>query len=332
MKSARGQALGAGSAFVVLVVWTGFILVARASATRTLAAWDIAWLRFLFSGVLALPLLAWRGNALRAALGSGSEGRAGAALARGAVLAFLAGLGYCMLAYSGFFFAPVGHAAVLLPGSLPLWTALAAALLLGERLTAAGAAGLGLIVAGDLLVGGASLLAAFDGAGTWRGDLLFLAASLCWALYGVLCRRWQLGAVEATLAVAVGCLVCVVPPYALAALLGLVPSRLAAAPWGEILFQGLYQGGVSMLVAGLAYTQVVATYGPMRTTMITAMVPVLSALAAVPLLDEALSPAALGGLALVTAGLLLGTGAVPSPARGPRRRGGAAAAAPAEPR
>lgn len=304
----RRRWLGAASALTVLAIWTSFILVARGSATRTLTPWDIVWLRFVFSGLLALPLLAWRGPALRESLARSAAGDARTALARAAVLALLAGVGYCSLAYSGFFFAPAAHAAVLLPGSLPLWTALVALLLLGEPITAARAVGLALIAAGNLLVGGSSVLAAADGASAWRGDLLFLAATLLWAVYSVLCRRWALGAVEATLAVAIGCLVSAVPLYPLAVAAGLVESRLALAPWSEIAFQAVFQGGLSMLVAGIAFTQVVVIFGPVRTTMITAVVPVLAALAAVPLLGEPLTPAVIGGLACVTGGLLLGTG------------------------
>jgi drug/metabolite transporter (DMT)-like permease len=215
-------------------------------------------------------------------------------------------VGYCALAYSGFFFAPAAHAAVLMPGSLPLWTALFAMVLLHERLTPARVAGLVLIVAGDLAVGGGSLLQAFDGGNTWKGDTLFLCAGMAWSLYGVLCRRWRIGAIDATLAIALGCLCSAVPLYALAVAGGTISSGLAAAPWREIVFQAVYQGGFSMFLAGLAFTQVVATFGPVRSTMMTALVPALAALSAVPVLGEPLSAAALGGLACVTFGLLLG--------------------------
>jgi drug/metabolite transporter (DMT)-like permease len=59
---------------------------------------------------------------------------------------------------------------------------------------------------------------------------------------------------------------------------------------------------------------VVSTFGPVRTTMVTALVPVLAALAAVPLLGEPLGGPALGGLVCVTAGLLLGLWAARQPA------------------
>ena len=306
--SRRALWLGSACALVVLSVWTSFILVARFSAAHTLTPFDIAFLRFLFSGLLMLPVLAWRWRALAAGLRRPvvPGGAMGLPLARGLVLTLTAGVGYCALAYTGFFYAPAAHAAVLMPGSLPLWTAAFAMLLLGERLAPARLAGLFLIVGGGLLVAGSSLLAAAGNGDTWKGDVLFLAAGACWSLYGVLCRRWQVDASRATLAVAFGSLIGGALPYGLAVAAGLVNSHLALAPWREILFQAVYQGGVTMLIAGWAYTQVVQTFGPLRTTMLTALVPVLAALAAVPLLGEPLSGAALAGLACVTAGLLFG--------------------------
>jgi hypothetical protein len=57
--------------------------------------------------------------------------------------------------------------------------------------------GLALIVLGDLLVGGASLLHAFEGGQIWKGDLLFMSAAFCWACYSVTARRHGLEAVRA---------------------------------------------------------------------------------------------------------------------------------------
>ncbi|KGF78054.1 transporter, partial [Massilia sp. JS1662] len=99
------------------------------------------------------------------------------------------GLAYALLAYAGFFYAPATHASVLMPGSLPLWTAVLAAVVLHDRLTPARLFGLSLIVLGCVLVGGASLLHAFEGGELWKGDLLFMSAAFCWACYSVVVRR-----------------------------------------------------------------------------------------------------------------------------------------------
>jgi drug/metabolite transporter (DMT)-like permease len=89
-----------------------------------------------------------------------------------------------------------------------------------------------------------------------------------------------------------------------------VPSRLAVAPWGEILFQVLFQGVGSVVVSGITFTQMIRHYGPVRSTMITALVPGLSALGAVLVLGEPLHWNLAAGLALVTLGILAGVRAV----------------------
>jgi drug/metabolite transporter (DMT)-like permease len=294
--------LGVGCAVGVVLIWTSFILIARVSAKGHLTPFDIAFVRFAFSGLVALPVVFWRRDWLLKQLAPDRR----VAVRRAAALAVTAGVGYCSFGYSGFFFAPVSHAAVLLPGSLPLYTAVFAAILLGERFAPARLIGLAAIVAGNLLVGSSSLMQAFGGAHTWKGDVLFIGAAMSWALYSVLCRRWHLGAVPATCAIAIGCLVSYVPVFAIAAATGLVPTQLASAPWSEIAFQAGYQGGISMFLAGVAFTQVIKTFGPVRTTMITAVVPVLATIAAVPLLGESLTAVSVAGLVSVTLGLLIG--------------------------
>ena len=320
----RGVLLARGSALLVLCIWTSFILVARGSSRATLLPYDIAFLRFACSGLLVLPFAwVWRAALVRGLSEGAAPAEAGrVAFGRAVALALTGGFGYGLLAYGGFFLAPAAHAAVLLPGSLPLWSALGALWLLGERLTAARVCGLALILAGGAAIAGRSFAEAFEGAATWRGDLLFIGASMSWALYGVWCRRWRVGALPATAAIALVTLLLGVPAHAAAVAAGLVPSRLAEAGWGEIAFQAIYQGGLAMVVAGCAYTQVVAHYGPVRTTMFTAIVPPLAALAAVPVLGEPLAATALLGLACVTLGLLVGNGVV----RLPRRRLGSDAA------
>lgn len=308
--------IGAGCAATVLLIWTSFILIARVSAKGSLNPFDIAFVRFAFSGLVALPIVFVRPGWLLRQLSSDPR----QAVQRAAALVMTAGVGYCSLAYSAFFFAPVSHAVVLLPGSLPLYTAVIAAFLVGERFRRARLVGLAAIVAGNLLIGGASLAQAFGGDDAWKGDLMFVGAALCWALYSVLCRRWHLDAVPATCAIAIGCLVSFVPLFALGAAVGLVPTRLASAPGSEIAFQAIYQGGLSMLVAGVAFTQVIKTFGPVRTTMITAAVPVLAAILAWPLLGEAMTPVGAVGLVSVTLGLLIGVRAqasasAPAPAK-----------------
>lgn len=302
------RTVGIAAAVVTVAIWTGFIVIGRASAGRVLLPLDLGLLRVLGASAVLLPWgwwLAHRPGASRSLLGFSPLPL------RPTVLAGLfGGLLYALLCYAGFVFAPAAHASVLLPGSLPLWTALLARALLGERLSAARALGLACIVAGGLLVGGASLLGAVGGGQAWKGDLLFMGAALCWSVYGVLARHFGLDAVRATIGVTVFTCFTYVPLFALGVASGLLPTRLAQAPWAEIAFQALFQGVGSVVISGITFVQMVRAFGPVRSTMITALVPGLSALGAVLLLGEPLGWNLLAGLALVTAGILFGVRAV----------------------
>ncbi|MFN4118015.1 DMT family transporter [Acidovorax sp.] len=332
------RAMGLLAAVVTVTIWTGFIVIARASAQRTLTPFDIALMRITGASLVLLPWGWWMVRRRKAAHAA-EAARAGAdggvppssllgisplPLRTTALLGSFGGLLYALLAYSGFFHAPATHAAVLMPGSLPLWTALLAAALLRDHITPLRAAGLALIVAGDLLVGGRSLLAAFSGGDVWKGDVLFMLAAACWATYSVLARRHAVDAVQATIAItAFACLV-YLPAYALLVALGAVTSHLAMAPWSEIVFQMIFQGCGSVVISGISFTRMIQHYGPVRSTMITALVPGLSAIGAVVFLHEPMYWNLVAGLLLVTMGILLGVLRKPGP-------GAAHAAAPAAP-
>jgi drug/metabolite transporter (DMT)-like permease len=315
------RTVGLMAAVVTVLIWTSFIVIARASAARTLLPLDIALMRILGASSVLLPWAWWRMRPERA-----RGERVGSLLGlsplpwRVTVQAgFFGGLLYAVLAYAGFFFAPAAHASVLMPGSLPLWTALLAMWLLHEKIPTARAMGLACIVLGDLLVGGMSLLKAFEGGEVWKGDLLFMSAASCWAAYTVIARRLGLDAVRATMAITALAFVGFVPLFALATGMGWWPTHIPQAPWNELLFQAAFQGGGSVVISGITFTQMVRHFGPVRSTMITALVPGLSALGAVAVLGEPMYWNLLAGLALVTGGILLGVRAArPAPPDAPQ--------------
>jgi len=314
LKGLSPRVIGMGAALITVTIWAAFIVIARASAQGSLTPFDIALARIFGASLVLLPLGAWlvrRDRTVRAAGGPAGAaasffGLSPLSLRVTALCGLFGGFAYAVLAYAGFFYAPAAHASVLMPGSLPLWTTLLALLLLHERITRARAIGLACIVLGDLLVGGASLLRAFEGGEVWKGDLLFMAAALCWSAYSVLARRHALDAVRATAAITVFALFSFVPLYALLLGLGALQSRLLQAPPGEVLFQVLFQGVGSVVISGITFVRMIQYYGPVRSTMITALVPGLSALGAVLFLDEPLHWNLLAGLVLVTVGITFG--------------------------
>lgn len=306
------KAVGLIAAVVTVVIWTSFIVIARASADPArggvLNPFDIVYARIWGASLILLPWGWWlvrRDRRTQAWAGS-LFGLSPLPLRQTLITGTLGGLLYGMFAYSGFVFAPAAHASVLMPGSLPLWTALLAVLVLGDRITPTRALGLALIVVGDLLVGGTSLLHALDGSGVWRGDVLFILASLIWSTYSVLVRRYALDAVRATIAITALAFVTYVPVYTALLLLHWVPGRVLVAPVGDVAFQMFFQGVGSVVVSGIAFTKMIQHFGPVRSTMITALVPGLSAISAALFLGEPLVWNLWAGLALVTSGIVFG--------------------------
>ncbi len=306
------KAVGLVAAAVTVTIWTSFIVIARASADPArggiLNPFDIAYARIWGASLILLPWGWWlvrRDRQTRPEAGA-LLGLSPLPLRQTLAVGVFGGLLYAMLAYSGFVFAPAAHASVLMPGSLPLWTALMAVLLLGDRISTTRALGLVLIVGGDLLVGGASLLHALDGGGVWRGDILFILASLVWSCYSVLARRFALDAVRATIAITALAFVVYVPVYTTLLVLHWVPGKVLVAPWHDVAFQMFFQGIGSVVLSGIAFTKMIQHFGPVRSTMITALVPGLSAMAAALFLGEPLVWNVLTGLALVTFGIVFG--------------------------
>lgn len=72
------------------------------------------------------------------------------------------------------------------------------------------------------------------------------------------------------------------------------------------MFQAVFQGVGTVVISGTTFTLMVRHFGPVRSTMITAIVPGLSALGAVLFLGEPLHWNLMVGLALVTCGILFG--------------------------
>jgi drug/metabolite transporter (DMT)-like permease len=296
------------AAVITVTIWTTFIVYARAAAHRTLTPFDITFARILGAAVLIVPWGMWLVHKARRENANAQSwlGVSPLSFSLTAKLGFFGAVLYPVIAYSGFFFAPAAHAAVLMPGFLPLWTALLALFILSTPIPPRRRIGLALIVSGGLLVGGGSLLRAFEGGRVWFGDVLFLAGSFCWAIYTVQMRKSAVPAIEATIAITFFALLTFVPIYGALAFFGVVQSKLASAPWRELIEQAFMQGVLSVVISGITFLMMVNYYGPVRSTMITALVPGLAAIGGVIFLNEPLSWNVVLGLAAVSVGIVFG--------------------------
>lgn len=285
--------VGYAAILVVVAMWTTFLLLSRHGAKGPLTSWDLAALRFTVSGVIMTPFL------LRMGFGKLS-------ISQALVLTFTAGLGFALFAYAGFVYAPASHGAILMPGVLPMMTAAIGYFWLGERLGPNRIFAMVLIIAGVLLTGWHSIgLPQYT---ILVGDILFLCAVTFWAVFTLVTRRWRVDPIGAAAIVAPLAMAIFLPFY-----LVFLPSNLSAVSWHEIFIQGAFQGVGAVIIVLLAYTTAVRHLGPQVTTMITAIVPALAAILAVPILSEPLEWSVVFGLALVTAGMIATVLTVKSP-------------------
>lgn len=280
------RAKGFLAASGVVLCWSGFNIVSRYGSTGTFTPYDLAALRFGVSGFLAWPFffrLARSEDWLKYV-----------------VLALLGGIGYGVLVYSGFAHAPTAHAAIFVNGGIPFWTVLILTALAGFRIPRGVLVALLISLSGIALIAWESLFVVRS-SGQWLGDLLFIAAALTWAVFGILMRRWKIQPTLAITGVAVISLGLYLPVYAL-----FLPKAIATAPAGAIALQCLYQGFIAALCAGWMYSYANHKIGSGPASMMLALVPGLSALGGALLLGESLGLTAMLGILIVSGGAILG--------------------------
>jgi drug/metabolite transporter (DMT)-like permease len=173
------------------------------------------------------------------------------------------------------------------------------ALVLGDRFTPRKGLGIGVVLAGLVLLSGVDA-ASFSGRAL-MGDAMFVAAGTLWAGFGILLRRHRLDPLLATAVISVSALLTYVPVYL--ALEG--TARLAAASatvlWTEVLVQGAVAGAGTLFT----YATMVRLLGPARAAVFPALAPGLAALMAWPVLGHVPTGAETAGLVVVMAGLII---------------------------
>ena len=258
--------------------------------TTSLDAWDVAALRFGVAGLLLSPVLVRRG------LARDRLGWLGLAV-------IIAGLGapYALVAAGGLHFAPAHDQGALNPGCMPLFVALIAAMVLGEKLSTARKLGLSLILAGAVIIV-AWHAAAWSTSRTF-GDALFLCASFVSACFTVVMRQANLEPLHAAALVSTGSLVIYLPIY-----LTLYGTRLSQLPLAEFIGQAIFQGVLVTIVSLLLYGRAVAILGASGGAAFGSLVPALSALFAIPLLGEWPNEIDWVAIALISAGVYLASG------------------------
>jgi drug/metabolite transporter (DMT)-like permease len=197
--------------------------------------------------------------------------------------------------------APAGDQSAFNPGFVPLFVALISAVVIGEKFSRVRKLGLSLILAGAILIVGWD--AGSSGGARSFGHALGLFAALLWACFTVIMRQAKLDPLHAAALVATGSVVTYLPFY-----IALNGTHLIAAPLADVALQALFQGILVTIVSLLLYGRALAILGASAGAAFGALVPVLSALLAIPLLGEWPSETDWIGIAAIAAGVYLASG------------------------
>lgn len=270
---------------LVVAIFTSFALISRLGIQSSLKPDDLTALRFGVGGLLLLPIIIRRG------LG-------GLKFTDAAAMAFLGGIGFAMLAYTGLSRTPASHGSVLLHGSLPLAAILLASLISLQWPARKQLAGCLLISIGIAVMACDSL----NQADLYQmsGDMMLVIAALSWSAYGLLVRKRNVPALQAAAIVTVLSSIVYLPVY-----IAFYTGRLLQAGILDVALQAVYQGIFIGIISIFAYTRAVSLLGATPTALLATVVPTLTALFAIPLLGEWPTFWAIFGIALTTVGMVV---------------------------
>jgi drug/metabolite transporter (DMT)-like permease len=281
-KAALGVVCGTGAA----LCWALGFVAARHGIGASLSPLVIAMHRYVWPGLALLPVFA----------SSGFIDPVGIGWRRGVVLALFGGLPLALYSYIGYLFVPLGHGGIIQPSCAALGGMLLAWLVLKEALPGRRVIGAVTMVAGLAVIGTEALRTM--GGNAIVGDLLFVAAGVSFAVFGMLVRLWRIDALPAAIITSVLSLV------GLPLVLFSYRSMVAAGLW-ENLLQAAIQGGLTGVSGTYLFARAVVLLGASRAVLFPSLVPPFTLLTGFFVLGEVPSTPQLIGLVIVVAGFQL---------------------------
>ena len=273
---------------LAIFIWAGNTVINKLAVGAIFPA-EIGFYRWLLAGLLFTPFM------LKPVIKHWPEVRPN--LWRIAILGVLGMAVYQSLAYFAASLTSATNMGIIL-SLMPLMSLAMAIAALGQRLTAGALVGAVLSFAGVLVVVSSGSLAALLQHGVNLGDAMMLVATLAYAIYSTLLKKWQLR----------------LPPLVLlylqvlVAVVVLLPLFLASPKVGPTLQNiplVLYACLLASMLAPLAWMQAVVRLGPSRTTLFFNLLPLITALIAAVVLHEQLAWFHLVGGLLTLGGVIL---------------------------
>ena len=285
--------LGYVAALVTVMIWAAFLVGTRFAVTKNFTVEEILVLRLIPAAIIMLPYMVKLG-----VMPPGNR------LITKIIFALGASALFPWVLSMGLYYSPASNAGALGPGTLPFWTALIAFLITSEKPNRSRKFGLFVILLGALVIG----IVQFEtnyGDLTWLGNILFLLGAALWAIYSVIFRQSGIAPLHGlVIGLFWGSLIFV--PF----LITFGSVKFENTTLHDIAFMVILHSFIIGILAMLLFTYAVKKLGAVQTAAFGALTPILALIGGVILLDEIISPSKLSGICLVTAGVLLASGAL----------------------
>lgn len=278
---------GYALAFTTIIIWSGWLITSRMGLLSGLSSFDLTFLRFTTAGLLMLPIAIKNLHLIT------KENRKGITL-----MMLGAGAPYLLICNMGFASAPASHG-ILTPSTMPLWVALGAYFLFGEKV------GAFRIIGYFFIICGAAFKLSTGEHGVEAADLYFLGGGILWAIYTIQAKRHNyLSPIIATSFVASGTMILFAVPYAIYQF-----NEPHTLPLLDSAQQIIYQGVLVSVVSLITYNRAMQIIGASQTASFAAFVPVMATLLAAFFLNEIPTSNDWIFVALMTIGVFLASGA-----------------------
>ncbi|MBZ9782386.1 DMT family transporter [Pseudomonas sp. REP124] len=273
---------------LAILIWAGNTVVTKMSAGSIFPA-EIGFYRWLLAGLLFTPFM------LKPVIAHWAVIRPN--LGKVFILGVLGMAVYQSLAYFAAGLTSATNMGIIL-SLMPLMSLAMAIISLGQRLTAGALVGAVLSLVGVLVVVSSGSLAVLLEHGVNLGDAMMLIATLAYAIYSTLLKKWHLKLPKLVLLylqILVAVLV-LFPLFVISPKTGLTAQNIPLV---------LYACLLASMLAPLAWMQAVVRLGPSRTTLFFNLLPVMTALIAALVLREQLAVYHLVGGVLTLGGVIV---------------------------
>jgi drug/metabolite transporter (DMT)-like permease len=273
---------------LAILIWAGNTVVNKLAVGVIFPA-EIGFYRWLLAGVLFTPFM------LKPVLSNWTTIKP--SLGKIFILGVLGMAVYQSLAYFAATLTSATNMGIIL-SLMPMMALTLSITSLGNRLTAGALVGAALSFAGVLVVISAGSLSTLIEQGVNVGDAMMLIATLAYAVYSTLLKKWQLRMPPLQLLYlqVLVAIIVLLPLFVLSPKAGLSPSNIPLI---------LYACIPTSMLAPLMWMHAISRLGPSRTTLFFNLLPIITALIAAAVLGERLALYHLLGGALTLGGVVL---------------------------